>query len=194
LASAECRLTRRWHQLQRLLAVEQAAALPDGVSVLLGVSPYELGSSELADELLLLPPLVGGGQRLLVAIPDAAVSDAPAFHELCGRLRRGGFGIVHAVFAAGGAQLRQRRELAPDYVKLVGTLSRDLHASAPRRRQVRDVVEAAGEIGAAVIASDVRRAEEAAACRELGCTWAQGPWAQAAWQSTAALGERPPRA
>jgi EAL domain-containing protein (putative c-di-GMP-specific phosphodiesterase class I) len=180
LAEAECRLMLRLQHLQRLTAVEHAISLLDGATtpnpkLLVGVVPQELDAADLADSLLRLSDVVGRG-RLVIELPDAAVSDAPMLRDLCGQLRAAEIGIAHVGFSAGGGQLRQRKEFAPDYLKLVGALSRELHHSGPHRRQVEEIMAAAQELGAQVIAAEVRREEEAEACRELGCHLAMGPY------------------
>lgn len=175
LAEAECRLTMRLHQLRRLTAAEQALNLPPEAKVFVGIAPHELGTDELAESLLQLGQVVGRG-RLVVELPDGVVSDAPILLKLCEQLRAEEIGIAHVGFSAGGGQLRQRKDFAPDYLKLIGTLSRELHQSAPRRRQVQDIVIAARDLGVRVIADDVRRQEEADACRELECDLGVGPY------------------
>jgi EAL domain-containing protein (putative c-di-GMP-specific phosphodiesterase class I) len=175
LAEAECRLTMRLQQLRRLTAAEHALSLPQESKLFLGIVPHELGAEELAESLLQLGQVVGQG-RLVVELPDSAVSDAPMLMNLCEQLRAAEIGIAHVGFSAGGGQLRQRKEFAPNYLKLVGSLAHELHQSAPRRRQVQDIVIAARDLGAKVIVADVRREEEAAACLELECDLGVGSY------------------
>jgi EAL domain-containing protein (putative c-di-GMP-specific phosphodiesterase class I) len=175
LVEAECRLTLRLQQLRRLTAAEHALGLPHDSGLFVGIVPHELGAEELGESLLQLAQVVGQG-RLVVELPDSAVSDAPMLLGLCEQLRAAGVGIAHVGFSAGGGQLRQRKEFAPDYLKLVGSLARELHQSGPRRRQIQDIVIAARDLGTKVIVADVRREEEADACRELECDLAVGEY------------------
>jgi EAL domain-containing protein (putative c-di-GMP-specific phosphodiesterase class I) len=185
LAEAECRLTLRLQHLARLTAVEQSLSLLDEESrngapnddarLFVGIVATEMGADDLADSLLQLGQ-VAGRNRLVVELPDSAISDGPMLRTFCERLRGAGIAIAHVGFSAGGGQLRQRQEFAPDYLKLVGSLARQLDQSGPRRRQVQDIVAAARELGTEVIAADVRREEEVAASRELGCSLAAGPY------------------
>ena len=46
LASKECRLTERMHQLKRLLAAEHAASFPQGELLFLRLEPAEVGRRE----------------------------------------------------------------------------------------------------------------------------------------------------
>jgi EAL domain-containing protein (putative c-di-GMP-specific phosphodiesterase class I) len=186
LAEVECRLTLRLQHLARLTAVEQSLSLLDGPAadeggqphearLFVGIVSTELGADELAESLLQVGH-VAGRDRLVVELPDSAVSDAPMLRTFCDRLRGAGIGVAHVGFSAGGGQLRQRKDFAPEYLKLIGSLARQLDQSGPRRRQVQDIVAAAQELGVQVIAADVRREEEAQACRELGCHLASGPY------------------
>src|SRR5262245_8268087 len=106
LAEAECRLMLRLQHLQRLTAVEHALGLLDGGAapngkLFVGVVPQELDAADLADSLLRLSEVVGRG-RLVIELPDAAVSDAPMLRDLCGQLRAAEIGIAHVGFSAGG--------------------------------------------------------------------------------------------
>jgi EAL domain-containing protein (putative c-di-GMP-specific phosphodiesterase class I) len=185
LAEAECRLTMRLQHLARLTAVEQSLSLLEeeasngapthDARLFIGIVATEMGAEDLADSLLQLGH-AAGRDRLVVELPDSAISDAPMLRTFCERLRSAGIGIAHVGFSAGGGQLRQRKDFAPDYLKLVGSLARQLDQSGPRRRQVQEIVAAAGELGAEVIVAGVRREEEAAASRELGCGLAAGPY------------------
>ncbi len=165
----------RLHQLRRLTAAEQALSLPHDSKLFVGIAAHELGADELAESLLQLGQVVGRG-RLVVELPDSVVSDTPMLQKLCEQLRAADIGIAHVGFSTGGGQLRQRKEFAPNYLKLIGTLARELHQSGPRRRQVQDIVIAARDLGVRVIAADVRRQEEADACRELECDLGVGPY------------------
>jgi EAL domain-containing protein (putative c-di-GMP-specific phosphodiesterase class I) len=174
LSGTECRLLGRLSHLRRTVAAEEAAAFPPGAAVFLKLSPSEIGSAGLVDSLGRLRCHLAAGRRLVVEVPDAAVSDTPYYRQLRCKLASLEVGIAHADFAARAAQLVQQEPIRPDFLKLARALVRALDRSRQRQEHVHAVVEAAGRIGCQVVAVGVRTEAEEGICRQLGCGFAQG--------------------
>ena len=174
LLATECRLTGRIHQLQLLLAAEEASRVPSASCVFLNLAPGELSTECLAESLERLRDVLYPEQRLVVDVPDAAVSDIPYFRAFRDSLAERGIGLAYDGFAAGHGLVAQRREIAPDYLKLARTLVRDLHRSGERQTQVAAVVRACHEMGSEVVATGLQSRAEAEICRDLGCEFGQG--------------------
>jgi EAL domain-containing protein (putative c-di-GMP-specific phosphodiesterase class I) len=173
-AAAECRLNARLLQLERLVAADLAASLDEDAWLFVNLDPNEVGGDELVDSLVQVRRVLGPRQRLIVDVPDSVVSDAPLLHDFRASLRGEQIAVAHDGFAAGAAQVRQLRKLAPDFLKLAGAAVREGLRSDARRRQLQDVVAAANDIACQTIATGVHVLEEAEMCRELGCPLAQG--------------------
>jgi EAL domain-containing protein (putative c-di-GMP-specific phosphodiesterase class I) len=173
LASTECRLTERMHQLQRLLAAEHAAKLPQGELLFLRLEPAEVGADLIPDSLARMQGL-SGGKRIVATIPESAVVDIPYFRDFLARLRHLGLGVAYFGFAGNQHQVIANQELAPNYLLLAPLLARGVDKSTQRQQQIRAIVQAAAQRNTRVVATGVHNEVEAQTCRELGCQLAQG--------------------
>jgi EAL domain-containing protein (putative c-di-GMP-specific phosphodiesterase class I) len=199
LATSECRLATRWHVVHRLTAAEQAACLPADARVFLNLAASEFGHPGLLASLELLATVIGPDGRLVIEAPDHAISDNPYFRDFRARLREWGVGLACDGFAAGPAQLRAHRAIAPDYVKLAPALTRDVHRHADRRRQLQAAIGASRDLGALIVVAGIAHPRDAETCRELGCQFGQGdhfgaPQPAAAWSSAQLSPNAPVRA
>ena len=184
LQTTECRLTGRLRRLGRLVAVEEAARLPEGTLLLMKLDASELGDQGLIDSLNKLHEILSGGRRLVVELPDAALSDVPHCREFRTALERIGIGIACDGTLVGGKHSPDSRdagpsgigpmEIRPDFLKLGPAVVQGLQHSHERRRQVQSVVRAGREIGCKIIAAGIDTEEDANACRQLGCEFGQG--------------------
>ena len=107
VASLECRLNRRIHELQRLVAAEQAVALDPQAWLMVNVEPNDIGAEELADSLVRLRRLQED-RHLVVQLPDSAVSDTPLLRDFRDRLQRKQIGLAFNGFASSASQIRHR--------------------------------------------------------------------------------------
>lgn len=174
LASAECRLTIRLRQLHRLLVAEEAARHADQLRFFVSLAAAEVGADSLMESLVRLRTLVAGEGRLVVEIPDSAACDIPYFREFVHSLRNVGVGVAYGDFSGGAAQLDAHRAIAPDYLKLARPLVAGLPRNRERQRRLQALVQAAQHVGCDVIATGVQNQDEASACRDQGCRFAQG--------------------
>lgn len=173
LLAVECRLTERIHHVHRLVAAEQAAKLPGSVSLFLSLRPAEVGADALPHSLARLKSLLPN-KPIVAGIPDSAVADIPYFRSFLDRLREMQIQVAYDGFAAGQAQVKAHKDMAPDFIKLAPMLARGIDRSSERQRQLRALVEAAEEINAQLIATGIHSENEAETCREMGCRLAQG--------------------
>jgi EAL domain-containing protein (putative c-di-GMP-specific phosphodiesterase class I) len=170
--ATECLLSERLRQLQRLTAVEEVAAMGGDVRLLLNVASAEVGARPLIDALEALHTRAGR-QRLIVEIPVNAVCDTPAFRDFLAVLREREVGVLYDNFAGRSTHASLQRELAPDYVKLAGSLTRGVEQSSDRQRQIQAIVRACQDVDCEVMVQGVAQAA-AEVCGNLGCTFAQG--------------------
>lgn len=173
LAATDCRLTERMSQLQRLVAAEHVAKLPDATLLFVNLQPAEVGADALPQSLATLARLAGG-KRIVAEIPDSAVVDIPFFRDFLARLQELAIGVAYDGFAGSAHQLKAREQFAPQYLKLSPVLVRGVDKSTQRQQQIQGLVEAALSLGAQVVAVGVHTDNEARTCRELGCQLAQG--------------------
>ena len=174
LLAVECRLTGRIHQLRRMLAAEEAISFPAQSQIFLRVHSSEIGGDQLIESLGRLQNTMTRMHRLIVEVPESAVSNTLYFETFHDRLHEIGAGIAYDDFAAGPAQLATQQEIRPDYVKLAPTLIRGIYRNAERQRHVRSIANICREIGCQVIAGGVDNEEDAEMCRDLGCRFGQG--------------------
>lgn len=174
LAAVENRLSERLQELSRLLAVEQSARFPRGTKIFLPIEPAEIGADGLTATLERLQAIAGPERTLVAAIPDSAVADIAYFRAFVLELRTLGIGIAYTDFAGGPGPLRARKEFAPDFIKPVPALIRGLDRHRERQRQLAELVAAANEIGAQLIAAGLHSEHETAVCRQLGFRLGQG--------------------
>lgn len=169
------RLGGRLRRLSRMVAVESARRLPDGCRVFLQLDPSELGSESLAESLSALVDVVEGPQRLVIEMAESVVGDLPYYHELIRELHEQGLAVAYDGFAGGKAQLLEKRQIPPDFLKLAPSVVQGLNDHPERHEQLKKVSDVAREMGCQIIAEGVETEVEAAICRELGCTFGQGP-------------------
>jgi EAL domain-containing protein (putative c-di-GMP-specific phosphodiesterase class I) len=172
LDSVDCRLTERLRELQRRLAAEHVARLPDVAYLFVNLQPAEVGADHLPESLQRLARVAG--KKIVAEIPDSAVVDIPYFREFRARLAELDVGVAYDGFAGSQHQMKAQAEFAADFVKLAPALVRGIDKSTQRQQQVKAVIELAQQMNVQLIAVGVHNDNEARTCRELGCRLAQG--------------------
>jgi EAL domain-containing protein (putative c-di-GMP-specific phosphodiesterase class I) len=174
LLATECRVTSRLRRLRRMVAAEEAAALPGDAVVFVKLDATEIGAEGLAESLGRLQGACRGRSRLVAEIPDSAVSDTPYYREFQDRLRTMGIAVAHGGFASVAAQFSQREGFQPDYLKLAPSMVHGACRGAERQGPIASLVEAAGALGCQVIATGITSPDDESMCRDLGCRFGQG--------------------
>jgi EAL domain-containing protein (putative c-di-GMP-specific phosphodiesterase class I) len=173
LQATDCRLTERISHLHRMVAAEHIAKVSDAKMLFVNLQPAEVGADSIPDSLRRLQQLAGGKQ-IVAEIPDSAVVDIPYFRDFRHKLRELGVGVAYDGFAGSPHQIKAQRDFAPDYLKLAPVLARGVDRSTQRQQQIQALVEAAREIGVALIADGVHTENEAQTCASIGCKYGQG--------------------
>ena len=176
LLATECRLTSRVRQLRRMLAAEESLGFPAGMSVFLEVHSSEIGDDRLLESLLDLRKAIRREHRMVVEIPDNAVSDTSYFGRFHDRLAEAGMGIAYHDFIGGPSHLIRHRAVSPDFVKLAPSLVPSVEGNGHDRRQLQAIVQAGQELGCQVIATAIDSEKDADICRDLGCQFGQGDY------------------
>jgi EAL domain-containing protein (putative c-di-GMP-specific phosphodiesterase class I) len=173
LEATDCRLTERISHLHRMVAAEHVARLPGEAMLFVNLQPAEVGADAIPDALLRLTQLAGG-KKIVAEIPDSAVVDIPYFRDFRKRLRDLDIGVAYDGFAGSPHQIKAQKDFAPDYLKLAPILARGVDRSTQRQQQIKALVEAARDLGVALIADGVHTENEANMCASLGCKLGQG--------------------
>lgn len=177
--ASESRLTDRLSQLSRLVAVERAARMPDAERVFLPLLPAEAGHEGLADSLGALAAVLPAGKQIVVEVPETTVTGADFIQPLREQSLRSGLALAYSHFRSGKGRLAELAAVRPEFLKLDESLVDGLAESAPRQKQLSEIVRACGELGVRVIAVGIRTPEQAELCRDLGCDAGQGAWSAA---------------
>jgi EAL domain-containing protein (putative c-di-GMP-specific phosphodiesterase class I) len=167
-------VTRRARQVSRLVAVERIAAARVAGKALLRLDPIELGDRNLAARIGKLGNLLGRG-RMVVDLDESVTHDARQFRAFYEAMAERDVAIALRGFAAGRAQMADYAECPPQYVRFAPQMTSDLAGNSRRKKQVQAAIEAAGELDAQIIVTNVADVEHANLCRELGCHLAVGP-------------------
>lgn len=173
LAGTDCRVTRRARQISRLVAIERIAAARVAGRALLRVDPIELGDHTLSDRIGKLASLLGRG-RVVVDLDESVTHDARQFRAFCEAMAERDVAVSLRGFAAGRAQMADYAECPPQFVRFAPQMTSDL-GNSRRRKQVQAAIDAAAELDAQIIVTNIADAEQAELCRELGCHLAIGP-------------------
>lgn len=155
-----------------LLAVRAAMAalplLPPDAALCVNVSPETVATSGFRDA------LGDDAHRVIAEITEHRRIDDDAFRRKLAPLRAAGGRVAIDDFGAGHASLSQVLAVAPDWIKLDLSLTRQLRESHVARALASALVAFAGEVGVEVIAEGVEDAGQLATLRALGIRFAQG--------------------
>jgi len=157
-----------------LLAVAAAAGhlpeIPAELSLALNVSPETVLSSHLRAAIDRLPH-----ERLVLEITEHAhIADYAELRDSLADLRAAGVKLAIDDAGAGYASLRHILQLAPDFIKLDISLTRDVHTVRSQRALAAALVAFAGETGASIVAEGIETLEELMTLRDLGVELGQG--------------------
>jgi EAL domain-containing protein (putative c-di-GMP-specific phosphodiesterase class I) len=174
------RLAEKWglaaslSQTFRMVAVAQAARLPEGVSVFLNIHPCELSEPGFLDHLCAMRGILTGNRRMVLEIHENAVADLATMRQLSARLKEADIGLAFDDYGVGQSRLLELAEVPPDYIKLDMSLIRDIDSVASRREVVQSLCQLIRARGAKLIAEGIETREEAQVCSSFGCHFGQG--------------------
>jgi EAL domain-containing protein (putative c-di-GMP-specific phosphodiesterase class I)/DNA-binding NarL/FixJ family response regulator len=151
-------------------ALDHLALVPNDGFISANLSPATVAWPGLFDLLAGWP-----GERFVMEITEhARVDDYEELRSALDRLRELGVRLAVDDAGAGYASLRHIVKLAPDFIKLDISLTRDIDTDPVRRSLAVALISFASEIGASIIAEGIETEDEYATLRTLGVTYAQG--------------------
>ncbi|MEE6138103.1 EAL domain-containing protein [Mycobacterium sp. 050128] len=113
--------------------------------------------------------------RLVLEITEHdAVENYDALDEVLEACRARGMRVAVDDVGAGFSSFSHVLELAPEFIKIDQSITRNIDADDARRRLAQSIAEFAGQIGATVIAEGVESQGELDAISAAGIPWAQG--------------------
>lgn len=180
--------TRRLHELGRAIRSRVASdfeGCPD-VLVFVNLHPNDLEDVTLYDG---SEPLSRHAPRVVLEITErASVAHLDELPKHIEKLRKLGYRIAIDDLGAGYAGLTTFARVEPEFVKLDGSLIRDVDGSQTRRRVVKSVVEMAKELRIEVVAEAIETPGERKALTSMGLDLMQGyyfarpekPWTRVA--------------
>jgi EAL domain-containing protein (putative c-di-GMP-specific phosphodiesterase class I) len=116
-------------------------------------------------------------QLITIEIHEASVTDRIGMQHLRAVLTELNIQLAYDDFGAGQARLDELAEVPPDYLKFDIKLIRDINLASPCRRDlIESLVQMVRKMGIIPLAEGVETGAEAACCRDLGFTLAQGYW------------------
>ena len=151
-------------------ALPHVRLLPPGAYVSLNISPAAVTSGRLLEA---LGPLALD-RAVLEITEHAPIDDYGALAEALQGFRSAGGRLAIDDAGAGFASLRHIVRLAPDFIKLDISLTRDVHLDQSRRAMATALISFARETETIIVAEGVEAQEELDALRELGVHQAQG--------------------
>jgi EAL domain-containing protein (putative c-di-GMP-specific phosphodiesterase class I) len=169
-----CKLAPELSRLFRLVAMEEAARLPEAGLVFFNVHPAEMAKDSLLNSLNQIPAPFHARGRMVLEIHEDFVADMATIRRLRGSLQELGIGLAYDDFGAGQARLRELTEAPPDFIKLDMSLIRGIDVAKPRQELIQAFSRISGGLGVRLIAEGLETQEEADACRRLGCAYGQG--------------------
>ena len=135
------------------------------------VSPATMTSDVFADFVERAAP----GRDLVIELTEhVAVSDYAELCQAVGPMRERGVRVAVDDAGSGVASMRHILAVAPDIIKLDGSLIAQIDVDGPRQALAASLEQFAEQIGAELVAEGIEREEERAVCERLGITWGQG--------------------
>ena len=155
-----------------MAAIERAVQTFDGQgSLSLNISPATAMTREFALFVDMCPPTV----ELVIELTEhTAVSDYAALVDALAPLRERGVRIAVDDTGSGVASMRHVLALAPDIIKLDGSLVAQIDVDDRRRALAGSLWQFAEQVGVEVVAEGIERHEEWEVCQHLGIPLGQG--------------------
>ncbi|MEQ8212236.1 MAG: EAL domain-containing protein [Lacipirellulaceae bacterium] len=174
-AAAVLGLESELSRLMRNEGVRIARDLPGEGLLFANTHPAEMEDSALLEfslrELLDLCP----GNRLVLEIHEASVTQVTQMRELRAALTDMGIGLAYDDFGAGQARMLELVEVPPDYLKFDIALIRDIDkAGDSRQRMLASLVNMVRDMGVSALAEGVETEGEFEVCQQMGFHHIQG--------------------
>ena len=174
-AAAVLGLEAELSRLMRNEGVRIAKDLPDRPLLFANTHPAEMEDSALLEFSLRELLELCEGDRLVLEIHEASVTQVGQMRELRAALNDMGIGLAYDDFGAGQARMLELVEVPPDYLKFDISLIRGIDlASEGRQRMLSSLVSMVRDMGVTALAEGVETAGELETCVQLGFDHIQG--------------------
>ena len=151
-------------------ALGHLGRIPPDAFLSVNLSPLTATASEFISLLARVP-----ADRVVMEVTEhAKVEDYTLLNTALADARDHGVRLAIDDAGAGFASLQHIVRLAPDFIKLDITLTRDIHLDPVRRALATALISFAREIGAAIIAEGIETRGEFETLRSLGVPFGQG--------------------
>lgn len=175
-AAADLQKEAELSNLLRTKGVEISQQFEDVPHIFLNTHPadfFNRQSWEWIEQLRELAPK----HPLTLEIHEGVVTDVRGLMRIRSMLREFNVTLAFDDFGAGQARLAELAEIRPEYLKFDRRLIAGLdRASDLHQRFVKQLVDAAQDIGVVPLAEGVETPGEAAVCKDIGFHLAQGYW------------------
>jgi EAL domain-containing protein (putative c-di-GMP-specific phosphodiesterase class I) len=167
--------TGRLNDLGRAIRAQVARELPNlapDIDVFVNLHPNDLGDDQLYDP---ASPLMAFSKRVVLEITErASVAHDADLNKHIEKLRALGYRVAVDDLGAGYAGLTTLARIQPEFVKLDGSLVRNIDTSSVNQLIVTAVVDLSAQMGLQVIAECIETAAELSTLRMLGVDLMQG--------------------
>src|SRR3990170_4576180 len=117
----------------------------------------------------------GAKDRVVLELTEhARIEDYDMLERAISGARSDGARIAVDDVGAGFANLQHILHVAPDFIKLDTSLTRDIHTDRSRSALAKALVSFAGELGSTIVAEGIETHEEPGALSDLGVHYGQG--------------------
>ncbi len=175
--SREGSSSRELDMLCQKRALEGARGMEAGEKLFLNALPASLLDPGFRDHLLRDLPanLPFRVEDIVIEIAEReAIGDYRLFESEVGELRMRGFRLGVDDVGTGSGSLQTIAEIRPDYIKVDGSLIRNIQQSLVKQEMLRSLAKVARSIHATLVAEGIESGEELAAVRECGVRYGQG--------------------
>lgn len=167
-------LEARFSEMCRSEGARISQFLASPTMLYLNTHSIEVGSEDLIRSLVDLRALYPA-LNATVEVHEDVASDVDAIRRLRDVLTDLDMRLAFDDFGAGNARIQELAEVTPDVLKFDYCLIHDIHqAPSQRQRMISSIVRMVRDLGVEPLAEGIECSEEAAVCRELGFTMAQG--------------------
>jgi EAL domain-containing protein (putative c-di-GMP-specific phosphodiesterase class I) len=173
-AAAKLNMEVELSQMLRWEGIREGLSLPGPTQIYVNTHPLELGRDDLYESMVQVRALAKD-LPITLEIHESAVTSSGEMFELKNKLRDLNIQIAYDDFGAGQNRLAELCSAAPDVLKFDMGLIRDIDKAPPERIKVLgSLVQIVLDLGVQPLAEGIENEREAAVCKELGFTLAQG--------------------
>jgi EAL domain-containing protein (putative c-di-GMP-specific phosphodiesterase class I) len=175
--SKDASLARELDLLCQRRALARACGLGRGDKLFLNALPDSLLDPGFRDHLLTELPanLLLKEEDIVLEIADRdTIGDYKHFEHEVGELRTRGFRLGVDDVGTGSGSLQTIAEVRPDYIKVDGSLIRNIQANLVKQEMLRSLSSVAHSIDATIVAEGIESGEELVVVRDCGVHYGQG--------------------